>query len=144
MRKIILVLFTSISLQVYSQIDSEGSVSFQTDTTWNHEIEESSLILKLQVNDIKYMTDQGIFSCDVLKVIKGIYKEKKASWIMEMIELSVERWEKRFRAIWPKDLKTPFTVYAGFYTTEYDNFDLEDKSTGKRYNFYMSVTEIKK
>jgi len=129
---------------IAAQTDTGGYVTLSADTSWDHTINESSLILKLQVNDIKYMTDQGIFSCEVLKVVKGIYKEKKANWTMEMIELSVQRWEKRFRAIWPKDLKTPFIVYAGFYTTQFDNFHLEDKSTGKRYNFYMSATDFKK
>lgn len=135
----ILIFFTSC---IYAQVNGESAqVGMYTDTTWNHHIDESDLILQLWIEESVYVTDGGYFSGKVMKVIKGEFSDKKFQMNVGLIEFSSERYEKRLRAISPKDWKKPFAVYVGFKKTDY-HFNLQDSKTQQKYVLFMSVEKM--
>lgn len=133
MKNILFVASIIFYLPVYCQFDS----------TWNHSIMEADLVLKINVIQTYYITDGGIFEAEILEVVKGNFTRKKLSWSMGMIESSTERWEKRYRAIWPKDLKNPCITYVGFNLMLKNVPEDPKKPFSDYYEFFMSDNEIK-
>ena len=102
------------------------------DTLWNHTIEEADLVIKVSVNNRFYVTEAGSFECEIIKVIKGEYKEKKLSFHIELVENSRERFKKRFDALMNHKIVT-----IGF--TKDKKFCCKDiKINGIDYAFFMS------
>lgn len=119
-------------------IIASNSLFGQLDSSWNHSLDEADVVLKINVTKTYYITDGGIFEAEVLEVVKGSCKRNKISWSMGMIEISTERWEKRYRAIWPEDLKTPFTTYVGFNIIRKNLPDDPSKPFSNYYEYFMS------
>jgi hypothetical protein len=107
------------------------------DSTWTHTLHDADVVVKVRVNTHYYMTFQGLFTCDVLEVMKGSFEDKKLDFDIGMMESSAERYEKRFRAI--DNYEVPFTVYIGLLKAgPKDPSEIGDKKGHQRYEFFMS------
>jgi hypothetical protein len=142
MKNYFLILLFVFPIRLLAQTDTTTAWFPWEDTTWSHSISECDLILKLMITPASYVTDGGQFVGKILKVEKGFFKEKKVSWLMGMIEISTSRWEGRYEAIYPKDWKTPYIVYAGFMKTSSQHPHLFDKKSKQGYEFFMSVEKF--
>jgi hypothetical protein len=111
------------------------------DTTWPYTINDADIILKVQVNTHVYETFQGLYTCTVVKVIKGKFGAKKIDFDLGMIESNMERYEKRFRAL--DNYHVPFEVYIGLLENKNGYPEIEDKSTGEKYEFFMSAKDLR-
>jgi hypothetical protein len=137
-RAFLLMMVFSLYFLDGSAQDTLKRMDIFTDTAWNHTLDDAQLILKVRVNTHLYMTDQGIFDCTVLNVEKGDFQSKKLNFLLEMVEFSRERYEKRFRAL--DNYNVPYEIYIGFLESKNGYAEVEDKSTGKKYGFFMSST----
>ena len=104
----------------------------QTDTSWNHKIKEADVVLQVKMTSKQYVTEAGMFGCEVLKVVKGTCSARKLSFYLELIESSVTRFQKRFDALMDKEMVT-----IGF---KKDNTITKNlKIDGVWYSFFMSA-----
>lgn len=104
----------------------------QTDTTWNHKIKEADIVLQVKMTSKQYVTEAGMFACEVLKVVKGTCNARKLSFYLELIESSVTRFQKRFDALMDKE-----TVTISFKKD--DSITKNLKIDGVWYAFFMSA-----
>jgi hypothetical protein len=142
MKNYFLILLFVFPIRLLAQTDTTSEWLPWEDTTWSYSISECDLVLKLKITSTSYVTDGGQFVGKVLKVEKGFFKEKNVSWSMGMMEISTSRWRGRYQAIYPKDWKTPYIVYAGFMKTTGKNSDLFDQHSKQGYVFFMSVQKF--
>jgi hypothetical protein len=143
MKKCLFIFLFIVPSLAFSQSDTLNSGFFGwEDSIWTHSINECDLILQLHITSTFYVSDGGSFMGKVMKVEKGKFKERNVSWTMGMIEDSRERWNGRYKAIYPEDWKKPYKVFAGFMKTKSDYPDLYDKSTRQGYDFFMSVEKF--
>jgi len=144
-----LLILLLLPLNVFSQTDTQsichsGTVTLQLDTTWNHSIMESDLILYVEVRNTMFVTQAGIFEVDVLQIIKGEYNDTTFSIYLDFIDSSRERLEKRLGGICssfdPK--KVPYKCYLGFKSDKQYQYQIEDSKTNQKYYFFMSQKDM--
>lgn len=150
MRKLLSILLLMIPLKLIAQGDTgichSGPVTLFFDTTWNHHIMESDLILQVEVTNRMYCTGSGSYECNVLQVIKGEFLQEKIGFALSTMEWSQERLKKRFGGIDPgyENPRHPYTAIIGFKNATNGYFELQDKSNGKKYAFFMSEKNLTK
>jgi hypothetical protein len=145
MKNLILIFVLWIPFRVFSQTDTQPVPIIHFDTTWNHHILESDLILYVEIQHVYMVTEAGGFEGKVIQVIKGEYSDTNFSINLELIEFSRIRMEKRLSAICPafdNKWKIPYRCYVGFVRSgPYYDFII-DPSTQRKYYFFMSEKDL--
>jgi hypothetical protein len=132
-----------LPLSLSSQSDTPHVISVQFDTTWNHHILESDLILYVEIQHAIFVTQAGSFTGKILKVYKGEFNDTNFSINLDLIEWSQTRWDKRLSAIFPgfDNLRFPYRCVVGF-TKENKTWNfIKDPRTKRVYHLFMSDTE---
>jgi hypothetical protein len=149
MKNLILILFFFLPFGLFAQSDTQrichsGPVTLVFDTTWNHSIMESDLILHVEIQKTMMVTQAGSFQGKVLQVIKGEFNDSNFSIYLELIEFSIERSMKRLSAICPPfdETKYPYRCYVGF-KKNYELWNsIKDPVTKDDYGFFMSQKDL--
>lgn len=117
MKNLTILIFLIIPLKLFSQVDTAQIITIQFDTTWNHSILESDLILYLEIDRTIFVTQAGVFSGKILQVIKDEYNDSNFSIHLDLIEFFRERSEKRLGAICPlfDKMKLPLQMLCRIY-----------------------------
>lgn len=106
--------------------------------SWNHNIEEADLVLKVEIIERICMTDDYNFYFKVLEVLKGEYKQPNGT-----VEFGRGVSRERYRAFMDSNI-----VYVSFMKTTIEketwDFVLVDKETGNVWEFFMTANIYKR
>lgn len=147
--KNLVLLFLLLPCRLMAQTDTQSiiqseHINLYFDTTWNHSIIESDLILYVEIQKTMMVTQAGIFEGKILQVVKGEYSDTTFSIYLELIEFSRERSEKRLAAICPPFDKEqpPYRCYLGFKKDKLYYYSITDSKTKRNYYFFMSEKDL--
>ena len=148
MKNLTLILVLLLPVGLYAQSDTQQiciseTVTLNIDTTWNHHIMESDLILYVEVTKVFFITTAGYFSGNVLQVVKGEYNDQKFGTNVSFIDFSVKALQKRTAAICPStEVKLPYKCFIGLNRIKGNYGDMKDPITKQWYKFFISEKDM--